>query len=87
MRTGNPHEHGDGAKLIVAESSPIVGNLAVAIYIGGFGGPMIGTFPDRASAHAFVDDLQKLIVRYGGEPMPVEDDDGPIAAKYDEDRS
>jgi len=49
VKTGTPHEHGDGAKFLIAESSPVEGNLAVAIYVGGFNDPMLGTFNDRPS--------------------------------------
>lgn len=74
MKTGTPHEHGDGAKFLIAESSPVEGNLAVAIYVGGFNGPMLGTFNDRPSALAFLADFNELVVRYGGSPVPVEDE-------------
>lgn len=74
MRTGDPNEHGDGAKFFVAESSPVVGNLAIALYVGGFGGPMLGTFESREAAYAFIADVQAVIVKHGGEPLPVVDE-------------
>jgi hypothetical protein len=58
--------------LLVCEASPIVGNLAYAIYIGGFDGPVLGTFTSKDEADGFVSALQRIIRLYGGEELIVD---------------
>ena len=58
--------------LLVCESSPIVGNLAIALYIGGFDGPVLGTFPSKEEALGFIAALQRIIRLYGGEELIVD---------------
>lgn len=62
------------ARLMVSESSLVVGNMAFAVYFPDYSGPVIGTFPDRATAVAFCNRVNDVVREFGGEPMPVSDE-------------
>lgn len=65
-------------KLLICEASPIVGNLAIAVYASERGcgdvyGPVLGTFGDRAEARAFCVEFNEVVVYMGGTAVPIEE--------------
>jgi hypothetical protein len=60
------------AKLLISEASPVVRNLAFAVYMPDFSGPVLGTFGSKDDAIAFCARVNDVVREFGGEPMPVQ---------------